>query len=94
MRPMLLAFFLFVPTLAAGDEPNSRDRATEYEAFIKEYEAAEETWRKANPPVGPEDPSWIKRYESSPAWTFAPRLIRFAETNHGFLGKTEQIMQA
>jgi thiol-disulfide isomerase/thioredoxin len=55
----------------------------QYEALIKEYNAADLQWEKDyNVDGGPQAKvDWEMRYRASPIWSFAPRFIRLAEAN-------------
>ena len=45
MRSMILGLIAFLPSLAAGQEPNQTAQQR-YEALLKEYESASDTWSK------------------------------------------------
>jgi thiol-disulfide isomerase/thioredoxin len=55
----------------------------QYEALLKEFEAADREWNKvydenARPPAKLD---WEARYRANPLWSFVPRFIELAETH-------------
>jgi hypothetical protein len=54
----------------------------QYEALMKEFDAADRQWRDSNvtvrPPTTVDLEAW---YRASPLWSFVPRFIKLAETN-------------
>jgi thiol-disulfide isomerase/thioredoxin len=55
----------------------------QYEALLKEFEAADREWNKvydenARPPAKLD---WEARYRANPLWSFVPRFIELAEKN-------------
>src|SRR4051812_13244154 len=77
---VLLGLLLSVSPLSAGEGPRPQTPKEQYEALVKEYEAANAEWRKSLK-VTPADPAWIEQYKASPMWSFAPRFLQFAEAN-------------
>ncbi len=78
---ILLGLIVLSASLAAGQEPN-RTAKQQYEALLKEYESASETWSKVyDDGTGRADP--VKRHQAWPAWSFVPRFFALAEAHPG-----------
>src|SRR5690348_6469915 len=80
---LILASLPLTLTSRAAELPNSTTPREQYEALTREFEAATTAWGLRGGGNRPEDPSWIESYAEAPMWTFAPRLLEFAEKNAG-----------
>jgi peroxiredoxin len=78
---VILAPLVLIPAIAAEGPSKPATPREQYEALTGEFQAATAAWQARTAGVGPKDPAWIKNHEDAPIWTFAPRLVAFAEAN-------------
>jgi thiol-disulfide isomerase/thioredoxin len=81
MQRMITGLMLLCLTAQASS--GTATPKEQYEALLKEYEAADRQWNKdydvnVRPPVKLD---WEARYRADPLWWFVPRFIKLAETN-------------
>lgn len=81
MRPAFLVIWVCSASVAMGGGPGRQTPGSDFDALVKEYDAAIEVSSKAYPDATSADPDWIKRHEGLPNWAYAPRSIAFAEVN-------------
>src|SRR4051794_36947402 len=81
MQALLMSLLL----LAADDGPKGQTPRQQYEALLKEHEAATAAWHRRYDEeaakADPTSPLWAKRYEDWPEWAFVPRFLQLAEAN-------------
>src|SRR4051794_29038172 len=82
MRSLVLGLMLCLSSVHA-QEANPRTPKEQYEALLKEYEAADEAWNKRfDAGAGDEAKvDWVARSRDWPGWSFAPRFLKVAEVN-------------
>jgi thiol-disulfide isomerase/thioredoxin len=78
---VILASLLLILSIGADEPAKPTTPRERYEVLTKEFEAATRAWETRSAGVRPEDPLWVKSYAEAPMWTFAPRLLEFAEAN-------------
>jgi thiol-disulfide isomerase/thioredoxin len=81
MRGAILLGWMVLVSLPAAQEPNPSTRQ-QYEALLKEYEAASAAWSKVFD-EGPGLADSVKRHQNWPAWSFAPRFFALADAHPG-----------
>jgi thiol-disulfide isomerase/thioredoxin len=80
MRSVVTGLMLLCSTLQASSGPATPSE--QYEALLKEFDAADSQWRDSNekvrPPATVDLEAW---YRASPLWSFVSRFIKLAESN-------------
>ncbi len=94
MQTVLMGMLIWVPSFLAQETKPQTPRL-QYEALVKEFQAAEEAWNKRfNVEAGRDSKvDWVARYQEWPGWTFPARFLKLAEENPKDPVATEALLQ-